>query len=686
MRLFNLLSLRAKIALCVAGVILVVGLSGALFTQQILTTTLRQELEQRGVNIATSLATRSVNRLLRGDFFELHLMLRETLSKSRDVRYIFLLDPVGNVIDHTFEEGFPTDLLAIPTPQPGQDYRAQLLQTEEGYVRDIAVPVLDRRAGTLHVGMAESHLAATVGRAVLDLLIATGLALVAAVSLAWFLAHLVTRPILRLVGVAEAVRGGDLTRRASLTSRDEVGRLGRAFDTMTERLAARIQELEDTNVKLAALNSIAISLSKAAQLDSVLSETLEKSLALVQADAGGVLLWGGREVGYRVHKGFSQTYVEGLASLVLDKEETTHLLDYWEYPALEPKASHSRLLPWIERDGLQAFISLPFWVGGEMQGALHMARRSKLPFSPRDRELLSGVVAQVGITLTNRQLLEEASQAEALRQLNQMKSEFAVRASHELRTPATAIKGYIETLLRPDMALDRSQRRQLLEDMNDVSDRLNRLVQDVLNVSRLESGALPVKKDRLAVRPLLQRVVRRLRRQSPRHRLKLRLEKGLGEALGDGDRIEDVLENLISNAIKYSPGGGTITVSAHREVSPGTDGRAQIGRTFGPVDKATEFITISVADEGIGIPAEEVPRLFQRFYQVSGRDGARASGIGMGLFICKSYVEAMGGDIWVESQEGKGSTFSFRIPAAEPPSRTISWRVRAPVTARHRGR
>ncbi len=677
MKVIKHLGLRTKIALCVGVIVLLTGLAGAVFTHEVMTTKLRGELEERGRDIALSLEDRSVDHILRGNFFELHQMIQETRANSNDVRYIFVLDPKGNIIDHTFESGFPTDLLSLLGPESGLGHRMQLLQTEEEFIRDIAVPVFDGKAGVLHIGMTETSLNSAVSEVVRILLIATGIALLVGVALAWFFAHLVTRPVLQLVGVADAVRDGNLARRASITTRDEIGRLGRAFDTMTEQLAIRIEELEDRNLQLSALNTIATLVSGTEPTSGILSEILGKLLNLVQADAGGILFRNHeRESGYWAHVGFSQAYVEGVASLMRnsDKEEIELILNRAEYPVSEFKPVERRLLSCVEREGLQSFASAPFWVKGEIHGTLHVTRRAKLPFMPRELELLSSVAAQTGIMLTNRQLLREASQAEALRHLNQMKSEFAVRASHELRTPATAIKGYIETLLRPDMALDRNVQKQLLEDMNEVSDRLNRLIQGVLNVARIDSGGPGVRKERLALRPLLQRITRRLGRQSPRPRLVVELDNSLGDILGDADQLEDILENLISNAYKYSPEGGTVTLSARKSSSPEDYDQLRIGKTSDVGTRPAQFVTISVADEGIGIVAQEVPKLFQRFYQVRDKRSNRSGGIGMGLFICKSYVEAMGGKIWVKSEQGKGSIFSFTIPVAGSSRQRVSGR------------
>ena len=660
MRMLNRLSLRAKIALCVALVVLLVGAASALFTRETLSASLREELEERGRSIATRLANRSADHVLRGDFFELHEMIQETRAKSKEVRYVFILDPKGNVIDHTFESGFPMDLLLLPAPEPDQEYRAQLLRTEEGFIRDIAVPVFAGKAGTVHVGMAEAYIDTVVTGAIRALLIATGVALLVGATLAWFLAHLVTRPILRLVGVADAVGGGDLSRRADIGTQDEVGRLGRAFDAMTEQLAARIDELETTNEQLSALNNVATLLNRTTLLDSVLGEILERLLDLVQADAGGILFRGHEgELRYRAHRGLSLVYLESVADLMTAEGEIECLIGSVDYLHPESMTADQGLLFWMDKEGAQAFEGIPLWVNGEMRGALHVARRAQRSFTPRERELLSSVAAQIGTVLANRELLREATEAEALRQLNQMKSDFALRASHELRTPSTAIKGYVETLLRPDMALDRRQQVQIFKDMDAVSDRLNRLLQDVLNVARLESGALDLKKEVLALRPLLQRTARRLRRQNSEQRLVVEFDSNLSKVLGDKDRTEDILENLIANAFKYSPKEGTITVSARNNLP--TEEADRISATE-PRAEPAEFVTVSVADEGIGISAAEVPKLFQQFYQVRGKGGVRSDGMGIGLFICKSYVEAMGGEIWVESEEGKGSTFSFTIP------------------------
>ena len=566
MSLLSSISFRTKIALVVGAVVILTGLFGMVVTREVLASALRKGLEERGVAMATSLAARSADPILQGRFFDLHTIIQEARSSTTntDVRYVFVLDPKGNLVDHTFEEGFPSDLLDLPRPVPGQVYAIELLEAESELIRDIAVPILEGRAGILHVGISQRSMAAAVAQTLLDLSLAAGVALIAGIILSWLLADVATRPILKLVKVAEAVRGGNLAHRAGIDTNDEVGRLGSAFDAMTEQLVARIRDLEITTGQVSTLNRIAVLTSKTADLDRMFEEMLRKVLELLDADAGAVLIWDEqrKQMECKIHQGFSQAYVGCLETVTVSEGNAASLGDRGSGPSTLLGAVEPELQSLAQGDGLQALVSTLFYVKGKARGGLHIARSERRAFSVRETELLSGVAGQIGIALENLALIGEANQAATLRQLNQMKSEFVVRASHELRTPMTAIKGYIETLLRPDMQLSRSEEKQMLEDIDDVSDRLIRLVQDLLNVSRLESGRLVVKEETLALQPLMQKVARRVARQSTRHRLKLQIRKDVSGVIGDGDRIEDILDNLVSNAVRYSPKGGVVTLRA----------------------------------------------------------------------------------------------------------------------------
>jgi len=230
---------------------------------------------------------------------------------------------------------------------------------------------------------------------------------------------------------------------------------------------------------------------------------------------------------------------------------------------------------------------------------------------------------------------------EEMERLDRLKTEFIVRASHELRTPLTSLKASAETLLRPDLRLRPSTRRELLGNIDRAADRLSRITNDLVAVSRLESGKLEVHGQTLALPPLIEQVLREFRSLAPGRALISHLSPDLPTVRADPDRLQDVLINLLSNAVKYSPEDKPVIVEARR----GKD----------------STVVISVTDEGTGIPAPEMGKLFQRFSRVESTSRS-IGGLGLGLYICRSYVEAMGGKIWVESTPGKGSTFSFTLP------------------------
>ena len=212
--------------------------------------------------------------------------------------------------------------------------------------------------------------------------------------------------------------------------------------------------------------------------------------------------------------------------------------------------------------------------------------------------------------------------------------------AHELRTPLTAINGSMEGLvdgLLPPTA-------ETFEQVQREAARLNRLVDDLQELSRVESRAVPFDLESVSIGPAVEAVAERLGRQLEGKRLKLTLQIPTVEiaARADPHRLDQILTNLIGNAIEYTPEGGNVVVSA---------------------DLNGDFVQIAVRDTGIGIPPEHLPRVFDRFYRVDPSRSRQRGGSGIGLTIARHLVEAQGGRIWVESGgEGKGSMFSFTLP------------------------
>jgi two-component system, OmpR family, phosphate regulon sensor histidine kinase PhoR len=223
--------------------------------------------------------------------------------------------------------------------------------------------------------------------------------------------------------------------------------------------------------------------------------------------------------------------------------------------------------------------------------------------------------------------------------VEQMKSDFVSTVSVELRTPLTSIYGFAQTLLREDVAFGEAERRTFLEFISRESERLTTIVDALLNVARLDTGDVTVALEPTDVASVVSEVVSTAGGAANGRTFVADLEAEHVAAQADPEKLRQVLDQLVSNAVKYSPGGGTVTVSARRR---------------------EDAVEVAVADEGMGIPASERERIFSKFYKAGGGQGT-----GLGLFIAQGLVREMGGRIWVDSEEGRGSRFAFELPLAE---------------------
>jgi PAS domain S-box-containing protein len=233
------------------------------------------------------------------------------------------------------------------------------------------------------------------------------------------------------------------------------------------------------------------------------------------------------------------------------------------------------------------------------------------------------------------------------RLVEQVKSDFVSTVSHELRTPLTSIYGFAETLLRQDVVFGEEERQTFLRYIASESQRLTTIVDTLLNVARLDTGDLQVNLAETDVRAVVGQVLDTVRGNG--HEVVVDLPDAPLPACADAEKLRQVFSILVENAIRYSPDGGTITVGA----AAGDD-----------------TVEVTVSDEGIGIPQADQEQIFRKFYR--GADAEMrvgAGGTGLGLFIARGLVTAMGGRIWVASREGEGSRFSFELPAPSVGSR-----------------
>jgi two-component system sensor histidine kinase KdpD len=256
-------------------------------------------------------------------------------------------------------------------------------------------------------------------------------------------------------------------------------------------------------------------------------------------------------------------------------------------------------------------------------------------------QLLTTIGRQIGIAVENARLAQQAAEVKILREVDRLRSELIANVSHELRTPLGLIKISSSSLLMEDADFDRATQLKFLRSISEETAKLELIVEHLLDLGRIESGRLRLDRQPADLGLLIGNTIKSMEALSTRHRLVSDLPAGSLVASVDAKRVEQVLRNLLDNAIKYSPEGGTVAVQAY-------PGNAQI--------------LVAVSDEGIGIPAEEWDRIFERFHRVENEVTRRMRGAGLGLAVCRGIIEAHGGRIWAESQPGAGSTFCFTLP------------------------
>lgn len=227
------------------------------------------------------------------------------------------------------------------------------------------------------------------------------------------------------------------------------------------------------------------------------------------------------------------------------------------------------------------------------------------------------------------------------KEVDQMKNQLLSTVSHELRTPLASIKGFATTLLRSDVRWDEATQREFLRIIEEESNRLEELIDNLLDMSQVEAGALRIHREPVQLRRLVREAVENAQRRADSHWFVMDLPAELPRVWADPRRIGQVLNNILENALKYSPNGGQITVTCEIE---------------------GETVLTSIADQGEGIPRELLERIFDRFFQVDAASTRKTGGSGLGLAIAKGIVEAHGGVIWAESEAGQGSVFRFSLP------------------------
>lgn len=353
------------------------------------------------------------------------------------------------------------------------------------------------------------------------------------------------------------------------------------------------------------------------------------SFNLALASLSGVNISSDRGIGGRV--------VESKRALIISGKGNGGLLDAEPFAAVL---------------GLRYGAAVPLVSGDKALGILMLLKENESKeLTAEDVLLLEAIGRQAGVAIENARLYEETRRHleavekahEKLKVLDRMKSDFVSTVSHELRSPLAVIEGFAKTMVEHFDQIDRETERESLEIILKKSVALEGLIANILDMSRIEEGRLEVQTEELELVELCERVRDDQGTAGGSHRLEIEARERPIMVLADRKKAEVALGNLVRNAVKFSPDGGTVRISA------------------GVVGRVAE---VSVSDEGIGIPAEELDRVFGRFYQVDSGETRSFPGSGLGLYITRELVQAMGGDISVKSEPSQGSVFTFTLPLA----------------------
>ena len=649
-----------------------------------------------GLRLVAIFAFSSVQAVVAEDFLGLRQMVN-SLGRERDVRYAMIMEVDGRVLIHsrvnetgaTYDDPLTRRALTATTPivQETRSRRGEILY-------DFAAPVLvlNQRRAVARIGISIADELALIRRTKNTILGLGLLTLVGGLVWAQVQTRRLTRPIQALAGGAAAVARGNLSHRIPLTRQDEIGELARAFNQMADSLQVRFavdRELSSTLNLQTVLETLVRHAERLCSADLAFlayrdPDTPAAKIAACSNSRGATIRT------WTIRPG------EGSAGRVLAEGCVATLPG----PGPNRDPEEDRVMA---EEALRTVALVPIRLQQSCVGVLGAGRRTDRAFGAEAVETLQRLGDQAAVAISNalayreialltltlearvaertRQLSEANAALEVshrkLRELDQLKSDFVSNVSHELRTPLTAIRMSVENLLDGVVGEVSPTLQRYLTKVQNNTDRLVRLISDLLDLSRIEAGRIELYRTKVDLGDVIQDVVDSLRPMAAEKELELSVIPAptIFIVFADRDKLQQVLINLTGNAVKFTPSGGSITIStqcAAAAVSgPSIPENAAPLPTGSPValpsgDSAPpRYVEVCVADTGEGIPPDELEAIFDKFHQVRRENRYKAQGTGLGLSIAKSLIELHGGRIRVESEPGKGSRFIFTLPITE---------------------
>ncbi|MFA7677630.1 MAG: ATP-binding protein [Candidatus Omnitrophota bacterium] len=412
------------------------------------------------------------------------------------------------------------------------------------------------------------------------------LAFILTLGISFLASNFISKPIQEVAWVARSIAKGDFSKRITASSNDEIGDLAKAFNYMSEQIKAEIEEVTSNKLRLEAVFL-----------------SMFEGVMIIDSQGGISLINQTLKDLFHIEKSVNKRPVE-----VIRNVEIQEIVDR----------------------------ALTLSAGVETREISLLIPEEKILLihaTPVIREQKVDGAVLVFHDITN------------LRRLEKIRQDFVANVSHELRTPITSIRGYSETLLEGAID-DKNNARDFVKIIFNDSQRLIRLVDDLLDLSRIESGKLKINLKACSIKPIVERAVAALNKQIKEKSITFQIDipDDVPSVLADETQIVQVLLNLADNANKYNCQNGKVTISAREK---------------------GKFVQVNVSDTGIGIPENDLPRVFERFYRVDKGRSRELGGTGLGLSIVKHIVGSHNGEVSVQSIVGKGSIFTFTLPKAE---------------------
>jgi signal transduction histidine kinase/CheY-like chemotaxis protein len=497
---------------------------------------------------------------------------------------------------------------------------------------------------------------------------------------AWFMYSMitgVTEPLNAAVDLAGRIAAGQFATAAERLPKRDLGNLLASLRMMSEKLRlsqleieedqrqleqrvaertaeveARTRELMRLVSELQVLNEVGQAVSSSLDLETVLGTVIARAVRLADADSGTLYQFDEAERVFdpRANFGVSDEMIEALRGLHIAVGDGspvgTCAVERAPVQVTDVEASSRMGVTW--RHGIRSWVAVPLLREEHVTGALVIRRKVAGEFAPSTVKLLQTLASQSVLAIENARLFKESqAKSEQLAEASKLKSQFLANMSHELRTPLNAIIGLTEMVLEDARDLKRAEEVEPLERILRAAHHLLELINDILDLSKIEAGRMDLHVESFPIAPLVDDVIATISPVAAKNgnEIIVHCPPDIGEMHADQTRIRQALLNLVSNAAKFTE-HGRVTVDVARVT-----------------DRGRAEITLTVVDTGIGMSPEQVGRLFQEFVQADPSTTRRYGGTGLGLAISRRFCQMMGGEIAVQSELGKGSTFTIRLPA-----------------------